>query len=307
MEQLLKYTRLLFQEQYLKNTSVLECIIMLVKESVYKCTCIPGVAANYILNVSKLCFYCFDGSCCIKWNEKEHRFIAQYRDVSGELYFPNFISEMKECVNVNKVCEKRKKCNLGIEQGVEYAYIELGDNESLLSEYGILNGKYRIEKCLFMAGEKTYDDKEIFRFFSYIVKEYRVIHDMDRYLDMMFRLYLFLFPEEGLRVIEEQCHTTEDEEFFNYNRNLLEEYKEMASKCEKADQKKINQYFTLLSEFLLIDFAKVYANCLRGNLIGDGRTLKELIYKKLKAANAKADSNVLEVMSKLNNFNEISR
>lgn len=305
MEQLLKYTRLLFHEQYMKHTSVYECIIRLVKESVYKCTCIPGVAANYILNVSKFCFYCFDGSCCIEWNENEHRYIAQYRDASGQLCFANFVSETDE--SVNEVCKKRKEYKLSTEQGGNYAYIQLWNDEWLTSEYGIPNGEYRIEKSLFMAGERNHTDKEIFRFFSYIVKEYRVIHDMKKYLDMMFRLYLFLFPEEGMAVIVEQSDKVKDKEFFNYNKKLLEEYKELASQINVDSQEKINQYFTLLSNFLLIDFKKVYVNCLRGNLVGDGRSLNSLIYKKLKTVRSKADSKVPEVMAKLNDFNEISR
>lgn len=279
MDELLKYTRLVFEIQYFNKVSNVECVADLVKMGFARCICIPGIAANYILNVLKNSFKEFKGSGEIVWDSYYHRYIVQCKGEADETWFPNFCSESEGALLKNDVCEERP--SIVEEEEADFAYIKIRNKSEIKRVYGITADIYRIEKCLVLLHERDCNSKELVSLFSFIANEYRGKWNMKEYLDKLFRLYFFLFPEECLELVKVCSREAEDKEFFEYNINVLDDYGVMASNSNSNGSK---LDIKAVSDFLGIDFGKVYTYYMESVDCGDIKGLNEVINRRLNGA-----------------------
>lgn len=283
------YTRLVFEIQYFNSESDFECIVDLVKTGFSNCICIPGIAANYILNVMKDSFREFNGSAEVVWSSCYHRYIAICRKDNDELCFPNFYSESETGIFKDDVCEERSV--VAEKDEADFAYIRIRDKSEIKKICNVEKDTYKIEKCLALLHEKDCNSKEIVSLFSYIAKEYRAEWSMREYLDKLFRLYFFLFPEICIQLIKKCSREADEMEFFEYNLEVLDKYSNMISKVNN-NSNKLN--IEAVSDFLEIDFGKVYTHYLESIECGEIKSLKDIINKSLNRA-MEQQENIQEV------------
>lgn len=228
------------------------------------CICIPGVAINYVANELKKDKKCtIDGE--MKWNNTLNRYLFQ--GICGER-IPNLQSDNEGGI---MLIPKESLCN---PKDSEYAYIRIRKAEEIRNENEDIDINYYINSL---------EDVNHFKWYSAYTKEYRMNYEMPEYIDRLFRLFFFLNPFLGRKVIEKEFQKySEDKEFLEYNYKVLNDYEEMAKVLEKKDS--MVYIMKKISEFVGSDLIVLYIYFNDANDYGDIRGINELLLKCVNSA-----------------------
>lgn len=270
MDELLKYTRLVFEVRYLNEACEFECVWNEAESGFCRCICIPGVAVNYIFKVAE---YCLEGIGCrpvILWDRKLSRFVVRCVDDTGRFIAKDFKADQK-CILQKEICDRAPN--------TEFSYLQIRPREELNLVYSSSN----FNKIIVNKRELDNNGKDYLKLFAIVAKEFAVKLGDKEYLDMLFRLFFFLFPEACEDIMLQILESIRaDEELDAYSRKCLEDYYKLGNAVPESFQ--ITDTFKILREYLGIDFKDIYKCYIESKDLGDVRELKELVRNRLNMA-----------------------
>ena len=270
MEQLLEYSRLIFEEAYREETCSFECVKAQVENGFCRCICIPGIAMNYIAKVMECCYEEFDGTAEILWNSEYKTYFSESTYKNKCIVFNNYFGE---CYFRDDLCSETPSL---------FTYIKIRSAEVLTKRYGI---SYKKETLLCGKIPKLDNGMEYLYLFALIADTNRIKWELDQYATHLFRVFFFLFPYTGMRTISMNLKNySNDAVFKKYNRELINDYIELSDGAQKRDTMgdlQVSDTIKKLDGFLDFNFWNIYD---RYTISKDIKDLKSVLSKQLDIA-----------------------
>lgn len=270
MKDYLNYARGIFELPYTEQAVHFQCVKDLVRAGHCRCICIPGIAMNYIAAAIKTCFKDTKGRNSVWWNNRYRIYIPDTAYESRVLIFNlKADGENRGCWFADDVCSE---ADVG-----DFCYIVIRE-QALDRE----TAQKKTELLLWGKREAFDNSVDCFKLFCRIASTYHNEFDMDVFSDMLFRLFLFLFPEAALAVIKDNLEGSGSQRSFaDYHIKLSEDFSrlcEKSGKYQKTGPGFERELMESIREFTGFDLYNVY-NVYRDE--GTERTLKELSGKQL--------------------------
>lgn len=294
MEELLEYARVVFEERYMCKASPFTCVRPQVEQDFCRCSCIPGVAMNYITCVLECCYKEFQGKSSINWDEERHIYFSYNEYQKQKIVFNLQMNE-----NLCRCYFSEDLCGEGIN---EYSYIKIRPYEVLWNTYLKGRKSFIKESLLYRKTEKFDNCIDYLRLFCLIADTYRMDFDGGEFADKLFRLFFFLFPYTGIEVFDSNFKAYGDSEEFNgYNKQLLQSYIELGKGKRKDDplsDTKFTSTIQQLKDFLGFDFLSIWKKYESPFSCGEIRDLKSVLNKQMNICN-KLSSRIEKMVNKL--------
>lgn len=249
MKDYLEYTREVFEQPYTTKEVDFECVKDLAQDGFCRCICIPGIVVNYIAAVIKCCFKDVEGTNHVWWNDGCQTYIPETAYQQKTVVFNlKKDSVNRECWFSNELC---------VEAAGDFCYIIIRQQD-LDREIAY---KKR-EQLLWGKKEEFNNSTDCFRLFCMVASTYHKEYDMVDFSDKLFRLFLFLFPEQGLDIIKDNYIRSHGHRgFMEYHSKLLDAFLKLGRayrKCKRIDFGYGNSLMLSIHKFTGFDFYNVY-------------------------------------------------
>lgn len=277
-----KYIRSLMEEGYKDPKNEFECIKNDKKNGYYEypqCICISGICMNYVANeLNLLKKDCIKGNLCWSKALNAYLFVG-----SEKKRMPNLIEEISE---IEIPFENSSFC---VDNDSPYVYLALRASEQIKGD---------AKKCKFI--KYPFCTSHELKWYTFFVRDYRLFYEMKEYIDKLFRLFFFLYPNHGISLItEHKKQYGEDKEFVNYNTTIMKEFKSLICKLDRlnSDKKmKASDVVESVGEFVGNDLYALYSYFVTSNGQGDIRYIDEMLLEHANSVLALKGSRRLAVM-----------
>lgn len=168
----------------------------------------------------------------------------------------------------------------------EFSYIKIRPFDVLRNTYLKQQTEqtyFNKESLLFGKQEKFDNSMDYLRLFCFVAESYRGIYDTNEYAERLFRLFFFLFPYTGIKVMEQNMKEYgEIREFAEYNKQILQDYENLGKGKQGENTMsppKISITIEQLKSFCGFDFWNIYKSYESSGW--ESQSLKDILKKQM--------------------------